>query len=652
MLLQTPPPNLTTHNALPILATVPADQNQPKYVPVELLEPENLEDALVADDAGPTVPNTPIAPPAELHVATPVLGDTEAETPELEASALDFAAPIKAEQPVLTETSVAAAPIAAPIVVPHQLIVADVPLDQGLSTAPIVDADTTTENDEAPDRQAKPAAIAPQAAATTEAQPDRILAPTPAMTTATPVDGNEAPLPTQDLVDGAQTKATATAQPADSVTASVAAPEVSAAPAQHTSATPVQSQAPEAVTTNAQSAPALASNNTPNNALPLDTSPDAYALPEAEPTAAQPVIQTDKLAKVIETNAAPVASARTNAGIAPAPAKASAAPVTEAAPAQSSETAEAPDAEQTSAAVRETATKDAPAQKAEAPVVAVAQAAAQPRAANAEPSRYAEARRRGPDVTSTAGASPNQANISDAASDSATESVGTQPTHAAPQASASIKADVNAAPIQFEQQRQSTTNLTPDAEGDAIDRPQLRTQKPLTSPEEAAKQEQSERAQNPAAVAAARKFASVMAQQPPASQVAFAIARNAGDAPDSIRINLFPDELGQVEILLDVHEDRRAEVVVRAERPETAEMLQRDARELQRALQMAGLDVGSNDLSFEQGESRGKERFSEGEGSDDRTAAAEDDDSINADAFAPLPPRWQTMTPGGVDMVA
>lgn len=200
--------------------------------------------------------------------------------------------------------------------------------------------------------------------------------------------------------------------------------------------------------------------------------------------------------------------------------------------------------------------------------------------------------------------------------------------------------------------RREAANLTMEADGDAIERMQQTSRRQPVGSEEAQKpQDPAQAAKTSAAV---HKFASVMSQQAPAAQVAFAIARSAGDAPDRIRVNLFPDEMGQVEVLMDVHEDRRTDVVVRAERPETVELLQRDARELQRALQMAGLDVNSNDLSFEQGETGNRDWKAEHDQNDAKGGDADDEDfdAENSDVFAPAPPRWRAVTPGGIDMVA
>ena len=76
------------------------------------------------------------------------------------------------------------------------------------------------------------------------------------------------------------------------------------------------------------------------------------------------------------------------------------------------------------------------------------------------------------------------------------------------------------------------------------------------------------------------------------------IKKAIGQGADQIRIQLKPAELGRVEVKLEVTADGRAMAVVNVERPETLELLQRDAAGLRQALQDAGLSTDSNSLSF------------------------------------------------------
>ncbi len=96
---------------------------------------------------------------------------------------------------------------------------------------------------------------------------------------------------------------------------------------------------------------------------------------------------------------------------------------------------------------------------------------------------------------------------------------------------------------------------------------------------------------------------------------------------DRISIKLHPAELGRVDVRLDLGEDGVVRAALVAERPETLELLQRDARGLERALQQAGLQLDSGSLSFNLrgGEQQGQDA-NELEDADPRLADAEDGD--------------------------
>jgi flagellar hook-length control protein FliK len=84
-----------------------------------------------------------------------------------------------------------------------------------------------------------------------------------------------------------------------------------------------------------------------------------------------------------------------------------------------------------------------------------------------------------------------------------------------------------------------------------------------------------------------------------ANQVAVQIQKSIGQGNDRISIQLRPAELGKVEVRLDVGSDGRVTAVITADRADTLDLLQRDARILQNSLQDAGLRADSNSLSFE-----------------------------------------------------
>ena len=120
------------------------------------------------------------------------------------------------------------------------------------------------------------------------------------------------------------------------------------------------------------------------------------------------------------------------------------------------------------------------------------------------------------------------------------------------------------------------------------------------------------------------------------NQLAVQIKKAIGQGADLIRIQLKPAELGAVEVKLEVTEDGRAMAVVSAERPETLDLLQRDASGLRQALQDAGLSTDSNSLSFNlrgEGGKFGQEMAERGHASQnngDETADAGNGEETNA----------------------
>jgi flagellar hook-length control protein FliK len=85
----------------------------------------------------------------------------------------------------------------------------------------------------------------------------------------------------------------------------------------------------------------------------------------------------------------------------------------------------------------------------------------------------------------------------------------------------------------------------------------------------------------------------------PAEQLGVHIQRAVRDGNSRITVQLNPVDLGQVDVHLDFARDGRVSATILADRPDTLDMLQRDARLLERSLQDAGLQTGSGSLSFD-----------------------------------------------------
>jgi flagellar hook-length control protein FliK len=87
-------------------------------------------------------------------------------------------------------------------------------------------------------------------------------------------------------------------------------------------------------------------------------------------------------------------------------------------------------------------------------------------------------------------------------------------------------------------------------------------------------------------------------QQSPVEQVSVHVGKALADGSSKMEIHLKPAELGRVDVRIETDADGRSHVFVTADKRDTLDMLQRDARGLERALADAGLKADSNSLSF------------------------------------------------------
>jgi flagellar hook-length control protein FliK len=81
-------------------------------------------------------------------------------------------------------------------------------------------------------------------------------------------------------------------------------------------------------------------------------------------------------------------------------------------------------------------------------------------------------------------------------------------------------------------------------------------------------------------------------------QVTVHISKAAVDGIDHINVQLNPPELGHVEVRMEIGPSGHFSAVFSADRPQTADMLQRNAHELTRSLQDAGVRTDAGSLSF------------------------------------------------------
>jgi hypothetical protein len=85
---------------------------------------------------------------------------------------------------------------------------------------------------------------------------------------------------------------------------------------------------------------------------------------------------------------------------------------------------------------------------------------------------------------------------------------------------------------------------------------------------------------------------------PPHEQIAVQIQNAMQNGNSRVTVALHPAELGRVEVKLNIDKDKNVTATIVVDRPATLDLLQRDAKALERALQDAGLQADSGSLSF------------------------------------------------------
>lgn len=86
---------------------------------------------------------------------------------------------------------------------------------------------------------------------------------------------------------------------------------------------------------------------------------------------------------------------------------------------------------------------------------------------------------------------------------------------------------------------------------------------------------------------------------PAAAQIGREIIRRFSGESTHFEMRLDPPELGKVEVRLEVSRDHKVTAVVTADNPSALAELARNARDLQQALQSAGLELSDSGLSFD-----------------------------------------------------
>lgn len=81
-------------------------------------------------------------------------------------------------------------------------------------------------------------------------------------------------------------------------------------------------------------------------------------------------------------------------------------------------------------------------------------------------------------------------------------------------------------------------------------------------------------------------------------QLAFELARQVTDGNTRFQIRLDPPELGRIDVRLDIDKAGQVNARLMVEKAETLDLMQRDQRGLEKALQQAGVDTSKTNLEF------------------------------------------------------
>ncbi|MFS8182737.1 flagellar hook-length control protein FliK [Pseudovibrio denitrificans] len=132
------------------------------------------------------------------------------------------------------------------------------------------------------------------------------------------------------------------------------------------------------------------------------------------------------------------------------------------------------------------------------------------------------------------------------------------------------------------------------------------------------------------------------------------IARQVSGGVNRFEIRLDPKELGSVDVSIEFGKDGRVRAHLIAERPETLELLQKDQRGLEKALQEAGIDADKSSLRFSLGHrDGGSQDAHQQDGRDPLTAQldrASDDADLPDDTYLASNKVNNSSRAGGVDI--
>lgn len=135
-------------------------------------------------------------------------------------------------------------------------------------------------------------------------------------------------------------------------------------------------------------------------------------------------------------------------------------------------------------------------------------------------------------------------------------------------------------------------------------------------------------------------------------QIAFEVSRQVMDGNSRFQIRLDPPELGRIDVKLDIDSNGQVHAKLTVEKAETLDLMQRDQRALERALQQAGLDQSKTNLEFSLKQNPFAGDQNQGSGSE-QAGSGNQDSGEEADAPVPAVTLYRgNLSASGLNIIA
>ncbi len=140
---------------------------------------------------------------------------------------------------------------------------------------------------------------------------------------------------------------------------------------------------------------------------------------------------------------------------------------------------------------------------------------------------------------------------------------------------------------------------------------------------------------NQPTIAAARSAVPISNSAAVLNQIALQISKNVSNGTAKFEILMDPPELGRIEVRMELNNEGRLQAHLLADKQETLDLMQRDARQLEKALGDLGVDADSDSLEFSLRDEDQAHGFTQRDGDETQNEGADSDKYVD---LLSLPP--------------